>query len=184
MQKWSSCVARLSLTGLLLASICWGGIWTPAQAGEWDLSLGFNRGDASTLNGDLTLRRYLEPLYAGEIMEICPLIEASGIYWHNDDDDIFGGGVAVGLLIDFWQTGAVSPFIAGSFGGFLISDKTIGNRNLGCPFQFRSKGSIGFRFGEMLRHSIQFDVAHFSNAGLSSHNSGFNTYGLAYGFRF
>ena len=55
---------------------------------------------------------------------------------------------------------------------------------LGCLFQFRSKGSVGLRFGDMFRHSIQFDVAHFSNAGLGSHNSGFNTYGLTYGFRF
>ena len=165
------------VTGLALAL-------APAQAGEWNCSLGVSWGDASTINGDLTLRRLIDPLYSGENIEIRPLVEMSGIYWHNDDDDILGGGVSAGLLISFWQTGTVSPFIAGSFGGFLISDDTIGNRDLGCLFQFRSKGSVGLRFGDMFRHSIQFDVAHFSNAGLGSHNSGFNTYGLTYGFRF
>ena len=42
----------------------------------------------------------------------------------------------------------------------------------------------GIRFGESYRHDVQVDVAHFSNAGLNNHNSGFNTYGVSYGFRF
>ena len=184
MQKHLSFFMRLSLTVLLTVILCWGIAWTPAEAGEWDLLLGFNWGDSSTLNGDLTLRRSFDPLYAGDVIEISPFVEGSGVYWHNDEDSIVGAGAAVGLTVSFWRTGAVSPFIAGSFGGFLLSDDTISSRDLGCLFQFRSKGSIGLRFGNLFRHSIQFDVAHFSNAGLSSHNAGFNTYGVAYGFRF
>ena len=58
------------------------------------------------------------------------------------------------------------------------------SHSLGCNFQFRTKGSAGIRFGESYRHDVQVDVAHFSNAGLNNHNSGFNTYGVSYGFRF
>ena len=65
-----------------------------------------------------------------------------------------------------------------------LSDNKIASHSLGCNFQFRTKGSAGIRFGESYRHDVQVDMAHFSNAGLNNHNSGFNTYGVSYGFRF
>ena len=71
-----------------------------------------------------------------------------------------------------------------ALGGLMCRGVSAASHSLGCNFQFRTKGSAGIRFGESYRHDVQVDVAHFSNAGLNNHNSGFNTYGVSYGFRF
>ena len=148
---------QLLLTAAVLCLFC-----IPCFAGEWSVSLGMNGGDADTITGDLSLRYTLNPFYGNDMLEIRPLIECAGVYWKRDHDAIWGGGIAGGA----------------------VSDNKIASHSLGCNFQFRTKGSAGIRFGESYRHDVQVDVAHFSNAGLNNHNSGFNTYGVSYGFRF
>ena len=170
---------QLLLTAAVLCLFC-----IPCFAGEWSVSLGMNGGDADTITGDLSLRYTLNPFYGNDMLEIRPLIECAGVYWKRDHDAIWGGGIAGGAVVDFWREGSWRPYVLGSFGGFMLSDNKIASHSLGCNFQFRTKGSAGIRFGESYRHDVQVDVAHFSNAGLNNHNSGFNTYGVSYGFRF
>lgn len=170
---------QLLLTAAVLCLFC-----IPCFAGEWSVSLGMNGGDADTITGDLSLRYTLNPFYGNDMLEIRPLIECAGVYWKRDHDTIWGGGIAGGAVVDFWREGSWRPYVSGSFGGFMLSDNKIASHSLGCNFQFRTKGSAGIRFGESYRHDVQVDVAHFSNAGLNNHNSGFNTYGVSYGFRF
>lgn len=170
---------QLLLTAAVLCLFC-----IPCFAGEWSVSLGMNGGDADTITGDLSLRYTLNPFYGNDMLEIRPLIECAGVYWKRDHDAIWGGGIAGGAVVDFWREGSWRPYVSGSFGGFMLSDNKIASHSLGCNFQFRTKGSAGIRFGESYRHDVQVDVAHFSNAGLNNHNSGFNTYGVSYGFRF
>ena len=170
---------QLLLTAAVLCLFC-----IPCFAGEWSVSLGMNGGDADTITGDLSLRYTLNPFYGNDMLEIRPLIECAGVYWKRDHDAIWGGGIAGGAVVDFWREGSWRPYVSGSFGGFMLSDNKIASHSLGCNFQFRTKGSAGIRFGESYRHDVQVDVAHFSNAGLNNHNSGFNAYGVSYGFRF
>lgn len=170
---------QLMIMAALLCLFC-----APSFAGEWSVALGLNGGDSDTITGDLGLRYTLDPFYGNGTLEIRPLIECAGVYWKRDHEAIWGGGIAGGAVIDFWREGSWRPYLAGTLGGFLLSDNTIASHDLGCNFQFRTKGSAGIRFGESFRHDVQIDVAHFSNAGLNSHNSGFNTYGVSYGFRF
>ena len=170
---------QLLLTAAVLCLFC-----IPCFAGEWSVSLGMNGGDADTITGDLSLRYTLNPFYGNDMLEIRPLIECAGVYWKRDHDAIWGGGIAGGAVVDFWREGSWRPYVSGSFGGFMLSDNKIASHSLGCNFQFRTKGSAGIRFGESYRHDVQVDVAHFSNAGLNNHNSGFKTYGVSYGFRF
>lgn len=170
---------RIMIMAALLCLFC-----LPSFAGDWSVSFGVNGGDSDTITGDLGLRYTMNPFYENEMLEIRPIIEADGVYWKRDHDEIWGGGVAGGAVVDFWREGSWRPYLAGTFGGFLLSDNKIASHDLGCNFQFRTKGSVGVRFGESYRHDVQIDVAHFSNAGLNNHNSGFNTYGVSYGFQF
>ena len=160
---------QLLLTAAVVCLFC-----IPCFAGEWSVSLGMNGGDADTITGDLSLRYTLNPFYGNDMLEIRPLIECAGVYWKRDHDAIWGGGIAGGAVVDFWREGSWRPYVSGSFGGFMLSDNKIASHSLGCNFQFRTKGSAGIRFGESYRHDVQVDVAHFSNAGLNNHNSGFN----------
>ena len=117
--------------------------------------------------------------------DICcqPILEAPGVYWQNTCDSI-AGGLSFGLIVNFWREGSWHPYISGSIGGFILPNNRMGSHDLGCNFRFRTKGSLGISLGQERRHGVQVDVAHFSNAGLGSSNSGFNVFGVSYGFRF
>lgn len=164
---------------LILVTAC------SASAGDWSLYAGAGGGNCKTVTGDMSLRYTFEALYGNEALEIRPLVEGSGVYWHHDaDDDEWGGGLSGGFRMVFFRDGQWMPYVSGTFGAFLISDDEFGSHNMGGGFQFRSKGALGIQFGEAYRHSVQVDAAHFSNAGIYDENSGFNTFGITYGFRF
>ena len=156
-----------------------------AQAGNWSLWTNVGAGDSSSITGDITLRYAFSPLYQNSSIKLRPLGEASAVYWqHETDNDEWGGGLSVGLQLVFFRNGSWRPYFSGVIGGFLVSDNDFGSQHLGGVFQFRSKAALGFQFGQDFKHRIQIDAAHFSNAGIYDRNSGFNTFGISYGFRF
>lgn len=72
-----------------------------------------------------------------------------------------------------------------TFGPTYISDKYIGDRELGSRFQFATNVSFGFRFGKNMKHSLGCFLGHYSHAKLAnSKNDGFNMYGIEYRFVF
>lgn len=156
-----------------------------AEAGDWWMFVGAGRGNCESVTGDVGVRRTFSPLYEGETWELTPLAEVSAMLWHhNSDENVWSGGVSVGLLLIVYREGAWRPYASGTVGGFLLSDDEFGTHDMGGRFQFRSKGALGIQFGESFRHSLQLEAAHISNAGIYDRNSGFNTFGVSYGFRF
>ena len=171
-------------TSLMLTAFCTLGAASPSAAGDWSVFAGLGGGDCRSLTADFSLRHTLDPLHKNSVLELRPLLEASGTVWKKSAEHIWGAGVAAGVTAEFRREGAWRPYLSGSFGTFLLSADRMGTHRLGGHFQFRSRASAGIRFGEGLRHCIQADAAHFSNGGIYTFNSGFNTFGLSYGFRF
>ena len=171
-------------TSLMLTAFCTLGAASPSAAGDWSVFAGLGGGDCRSFTADFSLRHTLDPLHENSVLELRPLLEASGTVWKKSAEHIWGAGVAAGVTAEFRREGAWRPYLSGSFGTFLLSADRIGTHRLGGHFQFRSRASAGIRFGEGLRHCIQADAAHFSNGGIYTFNSGFNTFGLSYGFRF
>ncbi len=159
----------------------------PSQAfsGEWWLFASVGTGDCKSAVIDMTLRKTFDCIYENDMFFLYPLAEVSLHYWrHSSDADDFGGTLAGGGAAVFKRKGMWRPYLSATFGGSLLSDTRFYDKNFGMSFQFRSKAGAGIQFGENFRHSVQFDFAHFSNAGISDHNSGINTYCVSYGFRF
>lgn len=182
MKFWGDMSKRALPALLFCLFMAWA---APASAGWWSLHGSIGHGDSKTTTGTMTLRYVFEPLYENNMLEICPLAEATGALWHHDsDDDVLSGGVSGGLMVTFLREGSWRPYLSGEFGAFLISDDEFGSHNMGGLFQFRSKGALGIQFGADFRHSIQVDAAHYSNGGIYEENKGFNTYGVTYGIRF
>lgn len=162
-------------------------IGAPSQAfsGEWWLFVSGGASDRQSAAADLTLRRTFDAVYENEELSILPLVEISANYIRkNSNNDFWSGTLSGGGLAVFNREGIWRPYASLTFGGAFFSETEFDDKNFGISFQFRSKAGLGIQFGEDFRHSLQVDIAHFSNAGLDSHNSGINTYCISYGFRF
>src|SRR3990167_3315832 len=59
-----------------------------------------------------------------------------------------------------------------SIGLAYLNHTWLGNRNLGLHFAFQDRIGIGALLGKMQQFSIGLHAMHYSNASLSSHNSG------------
>jgi lipid A 3-O-deacylase len=86
-----------------------------------------------------------------------------------------------------WGLDIGPVFAEVSFGGSANNgeydiDPNRESKELGCPLNFRSSGSIGYRFLE--HHSLSVIVDHISNASLCSENEGLETLGIRYGYKF
>lgn len=97
----------------------------------------------------------------------------------GDTSQIYGG-----LAWDwrFWE-----PFFVEGTLALAVHDGKLNNRfsdrkALGCRVLFRESVSLGARI--LKRHSISLQFAHISNANLCGHNTGLDTFGIQYGFRF
>ncbi len=76
------------------------------------------------------------------------------------------------------------PYLGASVGGAVITEDRFNSMDLGSHALFKSKGTIGVRFGDALRHKIQGEYTNYSTWGLTTPNDGFTTYGLLYGYSF
>jgi hypothetical protein len=65
-----------------------------------------------------------------------------------------------------------SPYIEGSIGVGYLNRTQFGNRNLGMHFTFQDELGIGAVAGEAAGFYGTISILHYSNAGLSAHNSG------------
>lgn len=72
----------------------------------------------------------------------------------------------------FKKRGFLSPFLEFSLGLAYLNHTHLDDRNLGIHFAFQDRVGIGFFLGASEQLSIGFHAVHYSNAHLSSHNSG------------
>ncbi|MDR1397576.1 MAG: acyloxyacyl hydrolase [Desulfarculales bacterium] len=155
-----------------------------SRAAETSLSLSVAAGDSSSLAYDLSLQQIYDPWIANEYITLRPLLGLTAFMWHNNNDSLGGGMASVGLRMSMGSSAVFRPYLAATFGPALLSQTSFDDIDLGSALQFRSQGILGISFGPGLRHSIQASFSHYSNAGLSDENSGYNTWGLSYGFTF
>lgn len=78
----------------------------------------------------------------------------------------------------------ILPYIDFAVGIYILSDTTIGDRNLSTSFQFGSQIGVGFRFGKKQEFEIGYLFEHLSNASIKKPNPGINFLLLRLGYRF
>jgi len=148
------------------------------------VSIGISHGDENSQAYDIAFQKVLTPISSSEYFDIGPLVGAGISLWEHPDKALWGGNVNVGIMGVFSGGDAWRPFIAGTLGLAVLSSDEFNDLDLGCRVQFRSRGSLGVKFGEGLRHVLQCDVTHYSNGGMAGENDGYSTMGLSYGFTF
>ena len=105
-------------TSLMLTAFCTLGAASPSAAGDWSVFAGLGGGDCRSLTADFSLRHTLDPLHENSVLELRPLLEASGTVWKKSAEHIWGAGVAAGVTAEFRREGAWRPYLSGSFGTF------------------------------------------------------------------
>jgi len=66
----------------------------------------------------------------------------------------------------------VIPYLELSVGLAYLSNTRFANRNLGMHFSFQDRGGVGLMMGQNKQFALGVHIVHYSNASLSSHNSG------------
>ena len=72
----------------------------------------------------------------------------------------------------FKQRGLILPYLELSIGLSYLNQTRLDNRNLGIHFAFQDRMGLGAFLGQQEQLSIGVHAVHYSNAHLSSHNSG------------
>lgn len=80
--------------------------------------------------------------------------------------------VAPVIRYTFKRRGPYLPYIELSIGIAYLNHTHLDNRNLGIHFAFQDRIGVGAFLGPAKRFSIGIHAVHYSNARLSSHNSG------------
>lgn len=85
----------------------------------------------------------------------------------------------------FRQRGCLLPYIELSIGLSYLNRTRFDDRNLGMHFSFQDRIGVGAVFGSAGQYSLGIHMLHYSNAHLSSHNSGVSfPIVLDFGYRF
>ena len=105
----------------------------------------------------------------------------SALHWRHKSNEL--NGVSLGLRFDYEFHMPISrifnPFAEYGLGVALISDTTIGARDMSSAFHFKNQLGLGLR----TRHFDFFvRVSHFSNASMAAPNDGLDV--LAVGVMF
>lgn len=178
-------MTRVGVFSFVMLMLSCAALFVPgtAQGGETTVGVAVAHGEQSSQAYDVYAAYTFSPWLEGECA-LSPLVEAGLLIWERSGRTIWGGGGHVGLMLRFFENGTVRPFVSGTFGVVQISSDSFGYLDLGTHTQFRSRGSVGVDFGEGLRHTVKCSVTHYSNAGMSADNDGYNTVGLSYGLTF
>ncbi len=122
------------------------------------------------------------------------LWEASGAYWESDGDPTYPNSPH---YMTVWSTGpqlrlmraqayanTIQPYWELGIGATWISKKEMSGRQLGIHYQFEDRLGFGARFGQAQQYDVNARVIHYSNASISTKNSGVNIGLLTVGFWF
>lgn len=80
--------------------------------------------------------------------------------------------VAPVVRYSFKKHGPLSPYLELSIGLSYLNHTRLENRNLGIHFAFQDRAGIGAFLGSSEHLALGVHAVHYSNARLSSHNSG------------
>jgi hypothetical protein len=156
------------------------------SAATTSVGLGAARGESSSMAYSVNVTQKYDPLVSNDVIDLAPLAELGAHAWVPDGDDetVYGGFLAPGLRFTLNTTTFIRPYLEGSVGGTVNSDDRFRSRRLGSHVLFRSRGAVGVNFGDEFRHRLQGDYIHYSTWGLTTHNDGYGTWGVSYGYAF
>ncbi len=163
---------------LLIVSFCF---MSSVFARNYSFNIGMANGDSSSKVYTVGARKYFVPLSISNAFSIDPYLEFQG---YSIDPKHYGSssGIAVVGGLEF-NLPRAKTYLSVSTGPSYLSNRVVGNRDLGGHFNFASSAALGYRFSGS--HSLEAFVTHFSHAGLNgSQNSGFSLYGLSYRLTF
>ena len=156
-----------------------------AQAASTSVGVGVARGSSDSTAFSVNLMQKYDSWLDSSLYSLTPLAELGGHVWIPDHgDNVWGVYLAPGLNFSLFTNADIRPYLEGSIGGALNTKKKLDNRRLGSNLLFRSRGSVGVSFGDAYRHRVQGDYINHSTWGLTDNNSGYNTYGISYGYSF
>jgi len=95
-----------------------------------------------------------------------------------------GDTVFVGTLGPTFElrTSHFPVYLTGGSHPTLLSDSTLGDRNMGCLFEFTSHIGLGWDITKSW--NVEYRFQHMSNAGIGSSNPGLNMNLFGVGYRF
>jgi lipid A 3-O-deacylase len=102
---------------------------------------------------------------------------SAGVLTHEDDDMLV---VAAGPIVSFTRPGT-HWFVEVGSRPTLISERSMGAKDFGGPFQFTSHFTIGWRWQRL---DVGYRIQHISNARIYSDNDGINMNMIDIGWRF
>lgn len=141
-------------------------------------------GESGSIAYNLGVKQTYDPWLSNELLEITPTAYLGGHVWDRSNDTVWGATLAPGLVLSMFTTSDITPYLAGSLGGTVISDSNFGPRDLDSNLLFMTKGAAGVQFGESRQHRIQGEYTNYSTWGLTSNDDGYSTVGLSYGYSF
>ncbi len=103
--------------------------------------------------------------------------------WKGKDEDKELAVVGLTPVFRFMKTDKKGPYVEGGI-GFAFFSKPYNNagNNMGISFQFTEHVGVGYVFDNNLDLGLR--LQHYSNAGISDHNSGENLLMLRAAYRF
>lgn len=180
----------------MLLSLC---LTAQAFAIEHAVKLNVGVGDRKSMAVDLSWQQTYNAWLNGAYFELRPFTALGGMLWVDiDGNDYFwatsktwrkssheawGLFGALGLRL-VYKGENIRPYIALSVGPSYVSDSDFVERNLGGHFIFNDRAALGVYFGKNLNHELSVQFTHYSNAGIYTHNRGYNTYSMGYSYTF
>jgi lipid A 3-O-deacylase len=88
------------------------------------------------------------------------------------------------LQRDAQLSSGVTPFSQIGFGGHLLSDTVLGNRDLATNLQFGPQIGVGLGFGQKGTYELTYRYQYLTNGGIKQPNNGLKMHFLSIGYAF
>jgi lipid A 3-O-deacylase len=99
-------------------------------------------------------------------------------YWDGDKSSSNNSLSFSPVFVYEFAGQSVKPYLEAGIGVAVFSHTEVEDNNLGQAFQFEDRFGFGLRFTG--GHEVGIRATHYSNAGMSSHNDGVESYSLHY----
>jgi len=80
--------------------------------------------------------------------------------------------------------GLMSNFMGKGYGGHLLSDTELGNRDLATKLQFGPQVGVGLGFGQKGNYELTYRYQYLTNGGIKQPNDGLKMHFLSFGYAF
>ncbi|MCK4608900.1 MAG: acyloxyacyl hydrolase [Gammaproteobacteria bacterium] len=137
-------------------------------------TISYGVGLPDSLHGTHISYRFLPQVFDWKNVQI--YIDTSAGFWrvnYHKDSSITIAAIAPVLRLNFPTIkNAATPYLELSTGAAVMSQDTLGPRDLGSNFAFQDMIGLGVTFGSNRQFDLSWHLLHYSNAGLAKRNAG------------